>query len=108
MTLFLRDNGNRDVAEVEIYEKTEDGKKFTELSSVVSIGQFSALLLTKINDPILVQMIDNFDFLQEIRGWYYESFLTEHKDATFDESLEQIRKFMQQMAKAYGLGYTED
>jgi hypothetical protein len=61
MVLYLRNEKNETLVDIEIYEKED----YVELSSIIIIEPYSKLLLTQKNKE---QIIRDFEFLSELRG----------------------------------------
>ena len=48
------------------------------------------------------------DTLNDLRGWYFEAFLTDHPDATYQESLDAVSDRVKEFGGKYDLYYVED
>jgi membrane-bound acyltransferase YfiQ involved in biofilm formation len=109
MILFLRDEKNRSIVDIEFYIKHEgDFKDFIELHSVVCIESYSYFLLENLDKKD--KIIETFDFISELRGWLWESyFMGKQNDVKeYDNVLKLLRNFMHEWAKEFNLKYVED
>lgn len=113
MILYLRNDKNRTVFEVEIWVKTVYEPKdlkysFVELSAVVNITNYSNLLLENLNRKNKV--IDDFDNLSELRGWLWERyFMTGKNDGSqLNDVIEKVEVILTKVAKDYDLNLITD
>jgi len=109
MVMYLRDKGNETLLDVDCYVKTEGDCKFVELGSTVCIGPYSKLLL-QIPEEEREHFIALFDFLQELRGWLWESHFATKKNTAdeYDDVIETLRGILKGAATLFDLGYVED
>lgn len=117
MVIYLRDKKGIDYFEVEFYETSEDicksekrlKVKYTEVHASVYSNNCFKLILSKINDEKYInKFIEIFEFLEELRGWYYEVYLMKVNNPSFSEILEQFRGIMNNAAKELELYIVED
>jgi len=108
MTLYLRNEKGRNLLDLEVWVKTEDGYSFVELSSVVNITNYSELLLNNI--PKKNKIIHDFDNLSELRGWLWERyFMTGKNDGTqIDDVIGKLKIILNKVAKDYNLALIQD
>jgi len=108
MILFLRDENNDTIADIECFVKTEDDNSFVELHSSVDIHNYSKYLLNNLDNSS--EIIRIFDYISELRGWLWERFfMGETNDPEkYDEVIEILRKFLKETAEKFNLGYVED
>ena len=108
MTLFLRDSYNNTIADIEYYVAGEHDHKHLELHSVVDIQRYSELLLA--NPEQHVEVITDFQFIQELRGWLWESYFMGGNNSAdkYDDVLTQLRIILKEIADKYMLSYVED
>lgn len=109
MVLYLRNKRNKDIVEIELNVKTDEGTKFVECSCVIDITGYSKLLLStpEQNQKILIQ---EFDDLSEIRGWMWERYFAVKKntESEYDGVLTEVRGWLKQLADKYELNVVED
>jgi len=108
MILFLRNENNDTIVDIECFIKTEDDKSFIELHSSIDIHNYSKFLLE--NLEISTEVIRIFDYLSELRGWLWERFFMGAKNdpEKYDEVIEILRKLLKGIAEKYNLSYVED
>lgn len=106
MTLFLRDEKNRTLVDIELYKK--DG--CVEISSSVDIENYSRLLLSSCCEIKQQYMITHFDFLSELRGWLWERYFSSKKNTVeeYDNVVEEVRKILDEIGSKIGLHRIED
>jgi hypothetical protein len=106
MILFLRDQNNDTVVDVELYQ-TEN---HIELHSSVILEAYSKILLSvKIEE--INNVITDFNTLQELRGWLWENYFGgQNKNTTqeYSKILEIVRNKLKTVGIKYGLYYVED
>lgn len=108
MILFLRDQNNDTILDVECFVKTEDDSSYVELHSAVCIAPYSKFLLANPNRQD--KIISNFDELSELRGWLWESYFmggTNDPDK-YGDIIGILRALLKGVAEEYELGYVED
>lgn len=105
MILFLRDKNNNTIVDTECY--TKDG--YVEISSGVCIDYYSKFLLES-DEALRDEIIAEFDALQELRGWLWESYFMGRKntDKEYDDVIEALRVIFRNLARKYDLGFVED
>ncbi len=110
MILFLRNEKNQTILDLEVWIKTEDSNSFVEVSSVVNILNYSQMLLKNTDSKIQQQMIKDFDELSELRGWLWEVFfMGRQNDAReFKLVVSSLKQILETVAKKYGLHVIED
>jgi len=109
MILFLRDQNNDTILDVECYVTSEEGSsKYVELHSAVCIAPYSKFLLA--NPDKQDAIISHFDELSELRGWLWESFFMggTNDPEKYDEVIKILRAVLKGVAEEYELGYVED
>ena len=110
MILYLRDEKNRTILDLELYVKTEDDRSFVELASSIDIKNYSLFLLNEKHPLRQSQIIRDFDELSELRGWLWESYFMVKKNTKeeYDNVLEEVRKIIKKVADRHSLYYVED
>ena len=109
MTLFLRDNNNVTYADIECWIKCEDEQTYVEISSSISIKEYSLLLL-KTKGEKRISLISDFEILSELRGWLWERiFMSKRNTAKeFDSVLGMLREILDYIGERHGLHRVED
>ena len=112
MTLYLRTQNNKTLVDIAIY----DG----DLSAVVNIQNYSTLLWSiividldtstwRLNNPLVIEFIEMFDSLQELRGWLHETYIaTINKNPTKQEIIREVKIILSNVAMRYNLIVVED
>jgi len=114
MILFIRNENNDTIIDIEIYKAKEDNYEYVEVSSVVDILHYTDFLLDKIEKGLdKDEIASSFYFFQEIRGWFYEVYLKNGKniysDELLDDVIKEIKNLMLSLCDEYsGLYYMED
>lgn len=109
MTLFLRDNNNNTILDLEVYVKKEDDHSFVELSSVINIKNYSILLLDTLeNDK--VGLINTFVELSELRGWLWENYfmVKKNKPEEYGNVVKELKSILTTVANKYNLNLIQD
>jgi hypothetical protein len=108
MILFLRNEKNESLVDIECFVKTEDERRFVELHASVIIKPYSEFLLENVDKA--EDIISDFDTISELRGWLWESYFMggDNDPEEYDNVIELLRKGLQGIAKKYDLGYVED
>ena len=111
MTLFIRDNKNNSILELDVgIQSREDKSKFVELSSQVIVEYYSKFLLENQNQS--EEIITDFEELSELRGWLWESYFMTGKNIGSEEQyadvLSKLKETIKDTATKYNLYYTED
>lgn len=105
MVIFLRDKNNRDIWEIEIYEKNGS----VDISTAIYLKEYSLKLFT-IGIGKLIEFVDDMTYLTELRGIFFESCDENFKRARNDYSfaIEYIREIVKRIGKKYDLRVVED
>lgn len=104
MVIYLRDRKGINYFEVEFYEEENN----IELhASVYSTNCFKLLLREK-NEDYIKKFINSFEFLEELRGWYYEVYLQQNPNPTYTDVLDTLRKIMKEYAGQLDFWVVED
>jgi len=108
MILFLRDEKNNSIVDLECYVKTEDGNRYVELHSSVDIQYYSIFLLNNLDRKI--EIISDFSSIQELRGWLWERYFMggDNDPEKYNDVIAELRKMLKAVASKYDLGYVED
>lgn len=106
MVIYMRNPKTRtNYYEVEFYDKD----KYIELHATVYSTNCFKLILEKYDDKEYInKFIEIFDFLEELRGWYYEIFLQQNRNITYSELLKVLRKMLGKYAEELGFCLVED
>ena len=112
MTIYLRTLDNKTLVDIEVSEK--------DLSSVVNIKNYSNLLWSiiandtdtstwRLNNESILEFIEMFDSLQELRGWLNETYMaTQNKNPTKQEIVNQVTHILTAVAVKYNLSIVTD
>ena len=108
MTLYLRNEKGKNLLDLEVWVKTEDGYSFVELSSDVDIKHYSNFLVDNLKKKN--KIIHDFDNLSELRGWLWERyFMTGTNDGSqIDDVINKLKTILNKVAKDYNLALIED
>lgn len=109
MILFLRNKKNESIVDIEIYvKKTESGgSDYVELHSVVAIEYYSEFLLQNIDRKD--EIISDFSELDELRGWLWESFLSnDNTGKEYNKVVDAVSDRLKEIGKKYDLFYVTD
>ncbi len=108
MILFLRNNKNRTILDCDVYIKSEEERKYIEISSVVVIKTYSEFLLENIKRKD--EIINDFSELDDLRGWLWESYFMgdENDPEKYNDVIKILRKRIGDIAIKYNLNYVED
>lgn len=108
MILFLRNQKNETIVDLEVYVKTEDDNKFIEVSSSIIIDTYSQFLLDNINRAKVI--IKDFSNISELRGWLWEVYFNggDNNPDKYDDVLKTLRSYFNKIADKYNLIYVED
>jgi hypothetical protein len=108
MILFLRNDKNESIVDIECFVKSEEGRRFVELHASVIIEPYSKFLLENLDRKD--DIIADFSKVSELRGWLWESYFMggDNDPEEYDNIIEILRKELQKMAEYYKLSYVED
>ena len=108
MILFLRNQKNQSIVDLECFVKTEEGRKFVELHATVIIEPYSNFLLENIDRA--EDIISDFSKVSELRGWLWESYFMggDNDPEEYQNIIEILRKELKKLAEFYDLSYVED
>ena len=108
MILFLRNDKNESIVDIECFVKTEDGRKFVEIHANVIIEPYSRFLLENVDRA--EDIISDFSKVSELRGWLWESYFMggDNDPEEYDNIIKILREELQKMAEYYKLDYVED
>lgn len=113
MVIYLRDEKGTNFFEVEFFTENEiikDRKvEYIEVRPDVYATNCFELIINKYHDKeYLKKFMGIFSFLEDLRGWYYESYLTEHHDPSHDDVLKILRAICRNAAEELGFYVVED
>lgn len=113
MVIYLRDKEGTNFYEVEFFVENETVKdrkvEYIEVRPDVYATNCFELIINKYNDKdYLKKFIGIFSFLEELRGWYYESYLTEHSNPSYEDVLNILRAICKNAAEELDLCVVED
>lgn len=108
MVLYLRNKEGKTIVDIDVYNKKDNnGEYYVELSSVVIIDKYSELLLS-LSKNIQKECIQDFQFLNELRGWLWEYYPMQVEVVILKDVIQEIRKFLRDIGNKYGLYIVED
>jgi len=121
MVIYLRDKNGNNLFETEIYIKTDyekDGSshRYVELSTNIYIEGYSELLINVMdagyagNSIEILNLINTFDNLYELRGWLWESYFMNKKNNPDEINLviKEVKTMLDIVAIKYHLNLIED
>ena len=108
MILFLRNQKNRTIVDIECFVKTEDGRKFVELHADEAIDTYSKFLLE--NHDRKDEIIEDFSAMSELRGWLWERYFMggDNDPEEYPNVIKGLQALLQGHAQKYNLRYVED
>ncbi len=108
MTLYLRNEKNKTLLDLDVWVKIEEGNRFVELHSTVDIKHYSELLLNNLDKKN--RIIHDFDKLSELRGWLWERYFMMGKNdgSQIDDIIDKLKKILNKVAKDYNLALIQD
>lgn len=114
MVLFLRDNRNESLLDLEIVKARNNENKlysYVELHSNVCVEPYSRFLLDNLDKS--ERIIEVFEELSDLRSWlweyYFPSVVNEENTAKYyDDVLKRLRELIKGVAKEFDLAYVED
>ena len=98
MTIYLRNEENLTLVDIEISKVLGDSKDprnkgYVELHSLVVIDTYTDLLLKNLEVAEVLKSI--FQDIQELRGWLWESFLSNKNEASeYGNVVREVRKIL--------------
>ncbi len=102
MTLFLRNDENQSVVDIEINFKISS----QDLHSSVSIEHYSKVLLDNLNRSD--EVIRDFTEIDELRSWFWEDYMEFADKPSQKECVEHVEKKLILLANKYNLFYVTD
>ena len=111
MTIYLRNQSNNTVVDIEIWKKREllsptKSIEYVELRSSVNMETYSRLLL---NHPEKNKAIEAFGELAELRGWFWERYkAVENKNPEVHEVISAVKDILAPIAKEFNLHIVVD
>lgn len=113
MIIFLRNERNRTILDLDCYVKTEytgepTPMKFVEISADVAIDTYSKFLLENLERKD--EIIEDFSEMSELRGWLWERYFMggDNDPEKYDDVIEELRTMIKGYANKYNLKYVED
>lgn len=110
MILFLRNEQNQTILDLDVWIKTEESNSFVEISSSIDISNYSKMLIKNTDKIIQNQMIKDFYELSELRGWLWEIFFMGRKNDPneFNLVVKELKTILKTVAERYDLFLVED
>jgi hypothetical protein len=108
MILFLRNNENRTIVDIECFVKTEDEHSFIELLASVIIDEYSKFLLENLDKKD--EIINDFEALSDLRGWLWKKYFvgSNNDPEEYQNVITELRILLKGVANKYNLSYVED
>jgi len=108
MILFLRNKRRQTIVDLDCYVKTEEGRRFVEISSSVMIDTYSKFLLENLDRKD--EIIEDFTIISELRGWLWEKYFCggDNDPEEYENIITQLQALLQGIAEKYNLYYVED
>lgn len=101
MVFYLRNEKRENLVDIEVNQKDE----IVDIHSIVLIAPYSNLLLNSENKE---QVIADFEFLSELRGWLWENYVEQVDKAVLSDVVSIIRQTLRDYAQTYDLFVVED
>ena len=107
MIWYLRNQKNETLFEVEVWINRIDDWQFVEVSPAINIQNYSHMLLKSKQQ---FELIEDFDELEELRGWLWEVFFVGKKNDVkyYDQAVEAIGHKLKWIADKYNLLLIQD
>jgi len=113
MILFLRNQYNKTIVDLDCYVKTEyNGEpipmKFVEISVDIAIDTYSHFLLD--NFQRKDEIIEDFSSINELRGWLWEKYFCggDNDPNEYPNIIKGLQALLKGYADKYNLRYVED
>jgi len=104
MTHFIRDHRNKSIVDIDVFTD-ENGE--VDLSCTVLIEPYSKFLTENLENDL--QIINDFQSVQDIRGWLWEVYKPANDNVTKEDVSARVKRILTQLSDAYvGLRYVED
>ena len=107
MTIYLRNKRGETIADIEIWNKVENGKTFCEISSSINIDLYSELLLG-VKEEDRRELIRDFEDTSRLREWLWESYKVNNPNCDATEVKNFLKDKILNVADEWGLKYVED
>ena len=102
MTLFLRNEWNQDVVDIEIH--VSRGR--CDLRSVVVISSYSDLLLQHLDRS--EEVIEDFSRVSTLGNWFWNIYMEVTPNPSQHDCVEKVKELLMTLANKYNLTYIED
>ncbi len=103
MTIYLRNENNRTVVDMELWENKESGM---DLRVATNLRTYSEILLNNIERKD--EVIEDFNSIDEMRGWFHEVYMEMAESPNFKEAREEVEAKLFMAAKKYNLHIVTD
>lgn len=108
MVIYIRNKKGDNIYEVELTENKDNTVR--NIIGSINTKEFSNFLLERCdkssNKKGIMEVIDDFNELSEIRGWYFENYI--HKSKDYDDVLAVVKSMLKSVASKYDLAIVED
>lgn len=108
MILYLVDEPNKTLLELEVWVKTDGENSIIELTSTVDIPNYSEFLLKNIDKKL--KIIHDFDNLNNLRKWLWERYFIKgiNNVSQIDDVIAKLRVTLKKVANDYKLTLSEN
>lgn len=112
MTLFVRNEQNKTIVDIEIFKEKDGDYEYIEISSSVMIREYTDELMTMVgneNDRV-EQFIDDIEFLSELRGWLWEVYFNGQKSdvSKYNEVVSKVKEMLNDITERHNLLWVQD
>lgn len=114
MIYYLRDKDNKNLAEVEVFNKAGgySDSEYTELHSCVYIAEYSNKLISILNQDNYEEFIKVFDSITELKGWlwnvYYQGGALDNEGQDLEDITFKLELMLKKIAEKWDLIVVED
>jgi len=108
MILFLRDENNNTIVDLDCWIDSDDDYKFIELSVTVDIENYSVLLMANLFRKH--EVVRDFSYIQELREWLWEDYFNGQKSDPdkYDDVLARLKTMLKTRGERYDLTVVDD
>ena len=108
MTIYLRNEKNQTLLDVDVFVKKEGNSSYVELKSSIDIRNYSILLIKNLDKKI--SLINDFEFLSELRGWLWENYFssTKNTEKEYTNVVKELKNIISEIGTKYNLHIVED
>lgn len=105
MVIYLRDKNKENLFEVEIWENKEG----IEVKPHIYFKNCAEHVLNNFTNLMYLRdFISEFDYLEELRGWYFEKYRQSKKPQDYASVLKELRTIIRLIAQKFDFYVVED